>query len=62
MLKQSIHVWRELLTALPNVPATTSQGLALKLAILAIIVMPDENEQAYNLITSALKDLHTLAL
>ena len=53
---------QELLTALPEVPASTPQGLALKLAILAIIVMPDENEQAYNLITSALKDLHTLAL
>jgi hypothetical protein len=53
---------QEFLTALPEVPASTPQGLALKLAILAIIVMPDENEQAYNLITSALKDLHTLAL
>jgi hypothetical protein len=53
---------QELLTALPEVPASSPQGLALKLAILAIIVMPDENEKAHNLITSALKDLHTLAL
>jgi len=53
---------QELLATLPNVPATTQQGLALKLAILAIIVMPDENEQAYNLIMSALHDLETLAL
>ena len=53
---------QELLTTLPNVPATTQPGLALKLAIAAIIVMPDENEQAHNLITSALHDLETLAL
>lgn len=53
---------QELLTTLPNVPSTTQQGLALKLAIAAIIVMPDENEQAHNLITSALHDLQTLAL
>ena len=53
---------QELLATLPNVPATTQQGLALKFAILAIIVMPDENEQAHNLITSALQDLQTLAL
>ena len=53
---------QELLTTLPNVPSTTQQGLALKLAVAAIIVMPDENEQAHNLITSALQDLHTLAL
>ena len=53
---------QELLTALPNVPATTPQGLALKLTVAAIIVMPDENEKAHNLITSALHDLQTLAL
>ena len=52
---------QELLTDLPNVPATTQQGLALKLAVAAITVMPDENEQAHNLITSALHDLQTLA-
>ena len=53
---------QELLTTLPSVPSTTQQGLALKLAIAAIIVMPDENEKAHNLITSALQDLHTLVL
>ena len=59
----ALHVKRqELLTALPKVSATTPQGLALKLAVAAIIVMPDENEQAHNLITSALHDLQTLAL
>lgn len=53
---------QDLLATLLNVPATTQQGLALKLAVAAIIVMPDDNEQAHNLITSALQDLHTLAL
>lgn len=53
---------QELLTALPEVPASTPQGLALKLAVAAIIVMPDENEQAHHLIKSALQDLQTLAL
>ena len=53
---------QELLATLPNVPATTQQGLVLKLAILAIIVMPDENEQAHNLIMSALHDLETSAV
>tara|TARA_R110001606_G_scaffold236215_1_gene384226 strand:+ start:71 stop:199 length:129 start_codon:yes stop_codon:yes gene_type:complete len=38
------------------------QVLALKLTIGAIILMPDEDEQAHHLITSALQDLHTLAL
>ena len=59
----ALHFTRqELLTALPQVAASTPQGLALKLAVAAIIVMPDENEQAHNLITSALHDLHALAL
>ncbi|MEQ9586427.1 MAG: hypothetical protein RJS97_00370 [Parvibaculaceae bacterium] len=40
----------------------TPQVLALKLTIAAIILMPDENEEAHNLITSALQDLQTLAL
>ena len=53
---------QELLTSLPKVSSTTPQGLALKLTIAAIIVMPDENEQAHNLITSALHDLKTLVL
>lgn len=53
---------QELLTTLANVPATTRQGLALKLAVAAIIVMPDENEKAHNLINSALHDLQTMAL
>ena len=53
---------QELLTSLPKVSSTTPQGLALKLVVAAIIVMPDENEQAHNLITSALQDLQTLAL
>tara|TARA_R110000787_G_scaffold74022_2_gene164742 strand:+ start:14266 stop:14775 length:510 start_codon:yes stop_codon:yes gene_type:complete len=52
----------ELLTSLPKLSSTTPQGLALKLAVAAIIVMPDENEQAHNLITSALNDLQTLVL
>tara|TARA_R110000787_G_scaffold60903_3_gene138206 strand:- start:1245 stop:1373 length:129 start_codon:yes stop_codon:yes gene_type:complete len=38
------------------------QVLALKLAVAAIIVMPNENEQVHNLITSALHDLQTLVL
>tara|TARA_R110000737_G_scaffold268554_1_gene275970 strand:- start:151 stop:660 length:510 start_codon:yes stop_codon:yes gene_type:complete len=53
---------QELLATLPKVPARTQQGLVLKLAIVAIIVMPDENEKAHNLITSALHDLETLSL
>jgi len=40
----------------------TPQVLALKLTIAAIILIPDENEEAHNLITSALHDLQTLAL
>jgi len=53
---------QELLNSLPKVYSTTPQGLALKLAVAAIIVMPDENEEAHNLITSALQDLQTLVL
>jgi len=53
---------QELLTSLPKVSSTTPQGLALKLAVAAIIVMPDENEHAHNLITSALHDLQSLVL
>jgi hypothetical protein len=59
----ALHETRQkLLTSLPKVYSTTPQGLALKLAVAAIIVMPDENEEAHNLITSALHDLQTLAL
>ena len=53
---------QELLAALPALDATTAQGVALKLAVAAIVVPPDENENAHNLITSALHDLRTLAL
>lgn len=53
---------QERLANLPNLPATTQQGLVLKLAVAAIIVMPDENEKAHNLINSALHDLQTMAL
>ena len=53
---------QELLNSLPKLSSTTPQSLALKLAVAAIIVMPDENDQAHNLITSALNDLQTLVL
>ncbi|MEH6809008.1 MAG: hypothetical protein V7651_09150 [Hyphomonas oceanitis] len=49
-----------LLTALPALRASTPQGLALKLSVAAIIVRPDENEDAHNLVISILRDLQKL--
>ena len=49
-----------LLTTIPALVATTVQGVALKLAVAAIIVQPDENENAHNLVVSILRDLQKI--
>ena len=53
---------QELLASLPKVSSTTPQGLALKLVVAAIIVMPDENEHAHNLIVGVLRDFEDMQL
>lgn len=52
---------QNLLLALPRIAATTAQGLALKLAVAAEHVPPEENREAHHLIKSALRDLRTIA-
>ena len=49
-----------LLTTLPALAATTVQGVALKLTVAAIVVPPDENESAHNLVVSILRDLQKI--
>lgn len=53
---------QKLLTNLPALPASTVQGVALKLAIAAIVVQPDENENAHNLVVSILRDLKKITV
>lgn len=51
---------QKLLANLPALPAATVQDVALKLAIAAIVVQPDENENAHNLVVSILRDLQKI--
>lgn len=52
---------QDVLAALPAIAATTTQGLASKLAVAVAYVRPDENEEAHDLIRSVLRDLRTIA-
>jgi hypothetical protein len=47
----------DLIAALPAISATTTQGLASKLAVAAAYVCKDENKEAHDLIQSVLRDL-----
>ncbi len=51
---------RVLLASLPALVATSSLGMCGKLAIAAIEVCPEENEEAHRLITSILRDYRAL--
>ncbi|MFT3728624.1 MAG: hypothetical protein QM759_12440 [Terricaulis sp.] len=50
-----------LLAVLPTLAATSALGLAGKLAVAAVEVCPEENEQAHRLIASILRDLKAMA-
>lgn len=49
-----------LLAVLPTLAATSALGLAGKLAVAAIEVCPEENEEAHHLIASILRDLKAM--
>ncbi|PZO46839.1 MAG: hypothetical protein DCF16_18540 [Alphaproteobacteria bacterium] len=51
---------RNLLTSLPALVATSPLGICGKLAIAAIEVCPEENEEAHRLISSILRDYRAL--
>lgn len=51
---------RVLLASLPRLVATSSLGICGKLAIAAIEVCPEENEEAHQLIASILRDYSAL--
>jgi len=51
---------RTLLALLPTLAATTPLGLAGKLAVAAIEVCPEENEEAHHLIASILRDFKAM--
>jgi len=50
-----------LLALLPTLVATSALGLAGKLAVAAIEVCPEENEETHHLIASILRDLRAMA-
>jgi hypothetical protein len=50
----------DLIATLPAIPATTTQGLASKLAVAAACVPRDENEEAHDLIQGVLRDLRMI--
>jgi hypothetical protein len=49
-----------LLAVLPKLAATSTLGLAGKLAVAAVEVCPEENEEAHHLIASILRDLRAM--
>jgi len=49
-----------LLAVLPTLAATSALGLAGKLAVAAIEVCPEENEEVHHLIASILRDLKAM--
>ncbi len=49
-----------LLAVLPTIAATSPLGLAGKLAVAAVEICPEENEQAHHLIASILRDLKAM--
>lgn len=53
---------QRLLNTLPQVFATTTQGLAFKLSVALALVHPEENKEAHTLIQSVLLDVKASAL
>ncbi|WP_146617150.1 hypothetical protein [Hyphomonas pacifica] len=53
---------QELLTCLPEIPAGTLRGIALKLDVLASVIRPGENEDVCNLVMSVVCDLKTIKM
>lgn len=51
---------KTLLAVLPTLAATSALGLAGKLAVAAVEVCPEENEEAHHLIASILRDLKAM--
>lgn len=49
-----------LLAVLPTLAATSALGLAGKLAVAAVEICPEENEEAHHLIASILRDLKAM--
>lgn len=48
---------QRLLLALPEIPATTNRGIALKLDVLAKVINPDENQTTHDLAMSIRRNL-----
>ncbi len=48
---------QQLLLALPEIPATTNRGIALKLNVLAKVINPDENQTTHDLAVSIRRNL-----
>ena len=51
---------REQLTTVKDLAATTVHGLVCKLSVALAIVLPDENEEAHDLLRSILRDIETV--
>lgn len=51
---------REQLTTVTDLAATTVHGLVCKLSVALAIVLPDENEEAHELLRSILRDIGTV--
>ena len=51
-----------LLTRLPTLQASNRTGLAAKLAVAAMVVSPDDHEDAHTLIASILHDLQSISV
>lgn len=48
---------QQLLLALPEIPATTTRGIELKLDVLAKVINPDENQTTHDLAVSIRRNL-----
>lgn len=58
---EELHEQQQMLLAvLPTLAATSALGLAGKLAVAAVEVCPEENEEAHHLIASILRDLKAM--
>ena len=49
-----------MLRCLPTLEATSRTALAAKLAVAAIVISPEDNEDAYTLVASILRDLNVM--
>jgi predicted RNase H-like nuclease (RuvC/YqgF family) len=59
-LEELYEQQQTLLAVLPTLAATSALGLAGKLAVAAVEVCPEENEQAHHLIASILRDFKAM--